>query len=282
MSFYRSIVLVKQTPNTSTVTENALNADGTINRAALPTVLNPEDLNALEAALEVKDRFGGSVTVISMGPPQAAEILREALYRGADRAILICDRAVAGSDVLATSYILSQAIKKAGEFDFIFCGRQAIDGDTGQTGPECAQRLGVPQVSYMVQIVDVDGKKATLRRATGSGWETVTASLPLLASVLAEANEPRPFAAIKVMRHKHKRVPSEVADRAALAPEDRLEEWTCADIDADPTRCGLNGSPTKVVDAIPIVLKKSEYKEFEPTLEGMKALVAELVEERAL
>ena len=116
MSFYRSIVLVKQTPNTSTVTENALNADGTINRAALPTVLNPEDLNALEAALEVKDRFGGSVTVISMGPPQAAEILREALYRGADRAILICDRAVAGSDVLATSYILSQAIKKAGEF----------------------------------------------------------------------------------------------------------------------------------------------------------------------
>ena len=179
MSFYRSIVLVKQTPNTSTVTENALNADGTINRAALPTVLNPEDLNALEAALEVKDRFGGSVTVISMGPPQAAEILREALYRGADRAILICDRAVAGSDVLATSYILSQAIKKAGEFDFIFCGRQAIDGDTGQTGPECAQRLGVPQVSYMVQIVDVDGKKATLRRATGSGWETVTASLPL-------------------------------------------------------------------------------------------------------
>ena len=282
MSFYRSIVLVKQTPNTSTVTENALNADGTINRAVLPTVLNPEDLNALEAALEVKDRFGGSVTVISMGPPQAAEILRDALYRGADRAILVCDRAVAGSDVLATSYILSQAIKKAGEFDFVFCGRQAIDGDTGQTGPECAQRLGIPQVSYMVQIVDVDGKKATLRRATGSGWETVTASLPLLASVLSEANEPRPFAAIKVMRHKHKRVPSEVADRASLAPEDCLEEWICADIDADPSRCGLNGSQTKVVDAIPIVLKKSEYKEFEPTLEGMKALVAELVEERAL
>lgn len=279
---YRSIVLVKQVPDTSKVTGSAMKEDGTVNRAALPTIFNPEDLSALEAALEVKDRFGGSVTVISMGPPKAADVLRDCLYRGADRAILVTDRRAGGSDTLATSYILSQAIKTVGEFDFVFCGRQAIDGDTAQTGPQCAEKLGVPQVAYLTEIIDVKDGYATLRRSLGNGWEVVRARLPLLATVLEEANSPRPQGVINYMRNKHKRVPLEVREGETLADEDRLEQWSMEDINADLTRCGLAGSPTKVFKVQSIVLKKEGSVNIEPTEEGVRGLVAELVKDRAL
>lgn len=282
MSSYRSIVLVKQVPDTSNITGNAMNENGTVNRAALPAIFNPEDLSALEAALEIKDRFGGTVTVVTMGPPKAAEILRDCLYRGADRAILVTDRAAAGSDTLATSYILSQAIKTAGEFDFVFCGRQAIDGDTAQTGPQCAEKLGIPQIAYLLEIVDVKDKTATLKRSLGNGWEIVRTQLPALVTVVEAANEPRPQSAIKIMRNKHKRVPLEVADPSTLAVEDRLEQWSLADINADLNRCGFAGSPTKVHKVMSIVLKKDGYKQVEPTDEGIRSLVSELVKDRAL
>lgn len=282
MSSYRSIVLVKQVPDTSNITGSAMKEDGTVNRAALPTIFNPEDLSALEAALEVKDRFGGTVTVVSMGPPKAADVLRDCLYRGADRAILVTDRRAGGSDTLATSYILSQAVKTIGEFDFVFCGRQAIDGDTAQTGPQCAEKLGVPQVAYLTEIIDVKDGFATIRRALGNGWEVVRAKLPLLATVVEEANEPRPQAAIRVMRNKHKKVPLEVKDGETLRDEDRLEQWSLDDIGADLSRCGLAGSPTKVFNVQSIVLKKEGSVNVAPTEEGVRGLISELVKDRAL
>ena len=277
MSSYRSIVLVKQVPDTSNITGSAMKEDGTVNRAALPTIFNPEDLSALEAALEVKDRFGGTVTVVSMGPPKAADVLRDCLYRGADRAILVTDRRAGGSDTLATSYILSQAVKTVGEFDFVFCGRQAIDGDTAQTGPQCAEKLGVPQVAYLTEIIDVKDGFATIRRALGNGWEVVRAKLPILATVVEEANEPRPQAAIRVMRNKHKRVPLEVKEGETLRDEDRLEQWSLDDIGADLSRCGLAGSPTKVFNVQSIVLKKEGSVNVAPTEEGVRGLISELV-----
>ncbi len=275
-------MLVKQVPDTSNVTGNAMNENGTVNRAALPAIFNPEDLSALEAALEIKDRFGGEVVVVTMGPPKAADILRDCLYRGADRAILITDRRAAGSDTLATSYILSQAVKTVGEFDFVFCGRQAIDGDTAQTGPQTAEKLGIPQIAYLLEIIDVQGKTATLKRSLGNGWEIVRTQLPALVTVVEAANEPRPQAAIKLMRNKHKRVPLEVPEGATLEPQDALEQWSLDDINADLNRCGFAGSPTKVHKIKSIVLKKEGYVQIEPTEEGVRKLVAELVNDSAL
>ena len=166
---YDSIVCVKQVPDTANVTAEAMKEDGTVNRAALPTIFNPEDLHALETALEVRDQHGGTVTAISMGPPKAADVLRECLYRGADRAILLTDRRAAASDTLATSYILSQAIRTIGRYDFVFCGRQAIDGDTAQVGPQCAEKLGIPQITYLEQFVRL---AATAWSASGGTWAT--------------------------------------------------------------------------------------------------------------
>src|SRR5512140_3015072 len=153
---YQCVVCVKQVPDTANITGEAMKADGTVNRAALPAIFNPEDLHALESALQIRDKFGGTVTALTMGPPAACEVLRECLYRGADRAILISDRRAAASDTLATSYILSQAVRKIGQFDFVFCGRQAIDGDTAQVGPQCAEKLGIPQITYLEGIASLD------------------------------------------------------------------------------------------------------------------------------
>ena len=303
---YHSIVLVKQVPDTANVTADAMKDDGTVNRAALPTIFNPEDLHALEAALELKDRFGGSVTVISMGPPKAADVLRDCLFRGADRAILISDRRAAASDTLATSYILSQAVKTVGNYDFVFCGRQAIDGDTAQVGPQCAEKLGISQVTYLEKIIDVKDKTATLRRNIGNGWEEVRTNLPVLITVIESANEPRPWGAIRMMKNKKKKVELEVAgevrtelsaagkaDDAVQAETARrvaelkakgalLEQWGLDEIGAAPDRCGLSGSPTKVFRIQAIVLKKEGFTEIQATKEGISQLIHELVVDRTL
>ncbi len=284
---YHCIVLVKQVPDTANITGEAMKEDGTVNRAALPAIFNPEDIHALEAALEVKDRFGGTVTVITMGPPKAAEVLRACLYRGADRAILLTDRRAAGSDTLATSYILSQAVATVGDYDFVFCGRQAIDGDTAQVGPQCAEKLGLPQVTYLEEIVDIRGKKAKLRRNIGNGWEVVETPLPALVTVIESANTPRPASAKRYMKNKFKRVPLELtpdSPEAAQAKEngDLLEQWGLDEISADMQRCGFAGSPTKVFRIQSIVLKKEGFASVEPTEEGVRGLVRELIEDRTL
>ena len=209
---YDSIVCVKQVPDTANITAEAMKEDGTVNRAALPTIFNPEDLHALETALEVRDQYGGTVTVVSMGPPEAADVLRDCLFRGADRAILLTDRRAAASDTLATSYILAQAIRTIGRYDFVFCGRQAIDGDTAQVGPQCAEKLGIPQITYLEQTRQVS---TAARSASAATWATAgKSSRPgcrCWSPSCETANEPRPPAARRVMRLKRARVPAEVA-----------------------------------------------------------------------
>ncbi len=301
---YDSVVCVKQVPDTANVTAEAMKEDGTVNRGALPAVFNPEDLHALETALEIRDRFGGTVTVVTMGPPKASEVLRDSLYRGADRAILLTDRRAAGSDTLATSYILAQAVKAVGKYDFVFCGRQAIDGDTAQVGPQCAEKLGIPQVTYLEEIVDVADGTARIRRNIGHGYEIVDAKLPVLITVIETANTPRPPAARRAMQLKRARtIPelaaavraempeasdeqreAEVKQRAeALKARNLLvENWDLEDIQAEFDRCGMAGSPTKVHRIQAIVLTKEGYTEVSPTEEGVRDLVHELVVDRTL
>lgn len=282
---YNSIVLVKQVPDTANITTDAMKEDGTVNRAALPAIFNPEDLHALEAALDVKQRYGGAVTVVSMGPPKAADVLRDCLFRGADRAILITDRRAAASDTLATSYILSQAVRTIGNYDFVFAGRQAIDGDTAQTGPQCAEKLEIPQITYMEEIIDIQDGKATIRRNIGNGWEIVRVKLPILVTVLDTANTPRPWAAKRMMKHKNDRIAAEVAPEQVdqLKSQGRLiEQWSLDDIGADLDRCGVAGSPTKVFRIQSIILKKEGFSEVAPTRDGISTLIHELVTDKTL
>ena len=206
---YNCVVLIKQVPDTKRITGQVMNDDGTVKRSALPAIFNPEDLNALELALQIKDKFGGRVTVITMGLPAAAAILRDSLFRGADDAILITDSRCAASDTLATSYILSCAVKKI-DYDIVLCGRQAIDGDTAQVGPQLAEKLGVTQITYVEELMQLDGKTITARRNIGNGWQQVQTALPVLMTVTGQANEPRVAAAKKMMKYKNARTPIEV------------------------------------------------------------------------
>lgn len=301
---YDSIVCVKQVPDTSSITVEAMKADGTVNRGALATIFNPEDLNALETALEIKEQHGGTVTALSMGPPKAVDVLRDCLYRGADRVILLTDRRAAASDTLATSYILSQAIRTIGRYDFVFCGRQAIDGDTAQVGPQCAEKLDLTQITYLKEFVSLDGDTIRVQRDLGNGWEIIEAKLPVLVTVLGTANTPRPAAAKRVMKYKRARSVAELqrevkqqspdldtaaqqaeVERRAAALAERgllVEQWDLDTIHADLDRCGLAGSPTKVFRVQSIVLTKEGYTEIPATEEGARQLIHELVVDRTL
>jgi len=301
---YRCVVLVKQVPDTKRITGKAMNDDGTVNRAALPAIFNPEDLNALELALQVRERYGGHVTVITMGPPAACEVLRDALYRGADRTILVTDRRGAGSDTLATSHILSCAVRHQGEFDLVICGRQAIDGDTAQVGPQCAEKLGIPQITYVEAGVELKDRTIRARRNLGHGWEVVRTRLPVLLTVTAEANTPRPPAAKRMMKYHRARSPVEVQreveqdmpqaeeDAKRTEVEKRceelrrrgllLEQWDLDDIGADLAWCGLKGSPTKVHRIQTIVLTGRGYERVEPTDEGIAGMIHALIEDHTI
>jgi electron transfer flavoprotein beta subunit len=301
---YDMIVCVKQVPDTGNITGDAMKPDGTVNRGALPTIFNPEDLHALEAALDLRERFGGTVTAITMGPMNACEVLRECLYRGADRAIIINDRRAAASDTLATSYILAQAVRKVGRYDVVLCGRQAIDGDTAQVGPQMAEKLGIPQITYFEKLVDLSDHRIRIRRNTGNGWEIVETRLPILITVIDAANEPRPPAAKRVMRLKRARSSGEIAaevandmpeasDAARQAEACRrfeavrtagtvIEQWDLSDIGADLTWCGLVGSPTKVHRVQWIVLTKEGFTSVPPTAEGVGKMIHELIVEHTL
>lgn len=291
---YHSVVLIKQVPDTRNVTGEVMTAEGTMNRSALPTVFNPEDLNALEMALSLKDQYGGSVTVLTMGPMQAAEVLRDALYRGADRVVLLSDRKFAGADTQATSYTLKCAIDKIGNYDLVFCGRQAIDGDTAQVGPQVAEKLGIPQVTYAESIIDLQGDEIVVRRAFDLGTELVSCTLPALLTVVGTANQPRPASARKRIQYKMASTPSEHPRLLAQWPEFSGEQalsaylakrnlnidvWTAADLPADEGLLGLSGSPTQVYKVNYVVLQAADSKEIQPTAEGIQALIAELIQE---
>lgn len=280
------VVLAKQVPDTRNVGKDAMKEDGTINRAALPAIFNPEDLNALEQALKLKDLNPGSkVTLLTMGPPRASEIVREGLYRGADNGIVLTDRAFAGADTLATSYALSAALKHINNYDLVIGGRQAIDGDTAQVGPQIAEKLGVPQVTYAEEIVEVKDGKATIKRRLEGGIETVEAPLPLVVTVTGSAESCRPRNAKNVQKYKYASSPSEKAKASEQIQElvDSREylniaEWSAAEVNADPEQIGLAGSPTKVKGIVNVVFQAKESK----TIEGnddaaLEDLIKELI-----
>lgn len=268
---YNIIVLAKQVPDTRNVGKDAMKEDGTINRAALPAIFNPEDLNALEQALQIKEQNPGTtITILTMGPPRAAEIIREAIFRGADTGVVLTDRAFAGADTLATSYALSAAIKKIGHYDLIIAGRQAIDGDTAQVAPQVAEKLHLPQVTYAEKIVSISNGKAVVTRRIEAGVETVEAPLPLVITVNGSADECRPRNARRIQKYKYAVTPSEKAtlspERLALVenrPYLELKEWSAAYVDADPDQIGLKGSPTKVKGIVNVVFQAKESKRME-------------------
>ena len=278
------IVLAKQVPDTRNVGKDAMKADGTVNRAALPAIFNPEDLNALEQALKLKDQYPGSkVTILTMGPARAAEIIREGMFRGADNGVVLSDRAFAGSDTLATSYALSAAIKKLGDFDLIIGGRQAIDGDTAQVGPQVAEKLGIPQITYAEDIINADNGVVTVKRRIESGVETVKGKLPLVVTVNGSAAECRPRNAKAVQKYKYAAVPSEVANdekRKELIekrPYLEIGEWNAADVNADLNQCGLTGSPTKVKSIQNVVFTAKEARKIENTEAELENLIIDLI-----
>jgi electron transfer flavoprotein beta subunit len=314
----RIIVLVKQVPDTANVTGDAMKDDGTVNRAALPAIFNPEDLNALEEALRLKERHGGRVTVLTMGPPAAAQVLRESLYRGADEVVLLSDRAFAGADTLATSYALARAIEQLGASDLVLCGRQAIDGDTAQVGPQIAEKLSLPQITCVSRIDELvppgaatrGGRGAgpaagegsvTATRSVEDGTETLRAPLPALLTIASEANEPRPPSAKLVMTYKHAAAEAMPGyDDSYLDPDSDEAEvclmsrdgtpvcrakivlWDAASIGAERDLVGLRGSPTRVKKIDNVVLAAGETQLVEPTDHGIRGLVRELIEEHIL
>ena len=281
MSF-NIVVLAKQVPDTRNVGKDAMTPQGTVNRAALPAIFNPEDLNALELALRIKDAHPGTkIQIVTMGLPKAAEVIREGLFRGTDGGVLVTDRALAGADTLATSYVLAQTIRKMGHVDMVIGGRQAIDGDTAQVGPQVAQKLDIDQVTYVEQVEELDEKSVTVTRRIDGGVERVKAPLPVLLTVTGSAASCRPRNAKLMMKYKRALAPAEqkadmlYAEEYARKPYLTITQWGAADIDADIAQCGLAGSPTKVKTVQNVVFATKESR----TLTGSDADVEQLIVE---
>lgn len=223
------IVLLKQVPDTNKVRIDP--KTGTLIRQGVPSIINPDDKYALEGAVRVKEKMGGTVTILSMGPPWAADAIQEGIAMGADDGILLSDRMFAGADTWATSYSLAQAIKKIGDYDIIFAGRQATDGDTAQIGPQTAEAIDVPQVTYVMDLEIIDGgKKARAKRSMEDGYEIIEVPLPALFTCIKDLNEPR--------------YPSISGIQRAVAMD--IPVWSAADVGAEPEKIGLKGSPTQV------------------------------------
>ncbi len=283
------VVTVKQVPDTHNVSGNAMNPDGTINRASLPTIFNPEDLNALEEALRIKDEMSAHITVLTMGPAKAVDVLKESLFRGADDVILLSDRRFAGADTLATSYALQMAIQKIGKVDLVFCGRQAIDGDTAQVGPQIAEKLKMNQLTFAGEVISFDQETITVKRLTEDGYQILKAKFPVLVTVLGSANTPRPASVKKIMRYKNLSQQVQEADYSMNylnssndADLDFIKEWNADHIGANNLKIGLSGSPTKVKKIENVVLVAKDVKSIVATKESIKSLVDELVADHIL
>ncbi|MBK1722309.1 electron transfer flavoprotein subunit beta/FixA family protein [Thiocystis violacea] len=290
---YHSIVMVKQVPDTANISGQVMKPDGTVNRSKLPTIFNPEDKVALELALQLRDRYDGTVRVVTMGPLKASDLLRDCLYMGADEAILVSDRKFAGADTLATSYVLAETLRKLAPYDIIFAGRQAIDGDTAQVGPQTAEKLALPQITYAEAILEAKDRTITVRRKIDHGFEVLEGTLPLLITVVKDAATPRPFRAKRVMAYKNARTLLELekmAEANSLLYSDQLKDeyvskglfiptLTADDLDIDSSRCGLGGSPTKVHKIESVVLGGSTHETIPATKEGMYGLIDKLMDD---
>ena len=283
------VVLAKQVPDTRNVGKDAMTAEGTVNRAALAAIFNPEDLNALEMALQMKEREeDATVEVLTMGPQRAADIIREAMFRGADGGYLLSGREFAGSDTLATSYALSCALRKINP-DIIVAGRQAIDGDTAQVGPQVAEKLGLPQVTYAEELVAINDTEITIKRRLEHGSEVVVAPLPALITVNSSAKECRPRNAKRVMKFKYALATSEMAlseDKTKAFIEERpylhIVEFAAADVNPDPEQLGLSGSPTKVKKIENVVFQAKEAKTLTADDADINSLMIELIASHTL
>ncbi|MFO7869794.1 MAG: electron transfer flavoprotein subunit beta/FixA family protein [Bacteroidales bacterium] len=280
------LVLAKQVPDTRNVGQDAMKSDGTVNRAALPAIFNPEDLHALEQALQIKDAHPGStVEIITMGPPRASQIIREAMYRGADGGYLLTDRAFAGSDTLATSYTISLAVKKLMPFDILLSGRQAIDGDTAQVGPQVADKVGIPQITYVEDIQSVTKNSIRAKRRLERGYEIVKSSLPVLVTVHNSAEPCRSRNSKLTMKFKHAKTVSELQEAAMdyegmykTRPYLQITEWTADDLNPHADSLGLQGSPTKVKNIENVVLTAKETVALSPEDKDIDFLMKELIE----
>lgn len=288
---FRIIVLAKQVPDTRNVGEDAMKSDGTVNRAALPAIYNPEDLNALEQALMIKDKHKDTeIIILTMGPPRAADIIRESMYRNADKGYLITDKRFAGADTLATSYVISKAVQKIGNYDLIISGRQAIDGDTAQVGPQTAEKLNLPQITYAEEILSFEKGKITVKRRLERGIEIVESTLPALVTVHSSADPCRPKNAKLFMKYKHAKTPTELQtlddDYIHQAVKNKLylniEELSLDDLDCDPEKIGLLGSPTKVKKIDNVVLQGKDSKVIGDKDSDIKHLMNDLIKNHTL
>ncbi|MFO7810130.1 MAG: electron transfer flavoprotein subunit beta/FixA family protein [Candidatus Delongbacteria bacterium] len=288
---FRIIVLAKQVPDTRNVKEDAMKSDGTVNRAALPAIYNPEDLNALEQALLIKDRYEDTeVIILTMGPPRAADIVRESLYRNADKGFLITDRRFAGADTLATSYVISKAVEKIGNYDLIISGRQAIDGDTAQVGPQTAEKLNLPQITYAEEVLDIKKNKIKIRRRLERGIEVVESSLPALVTVHGSAAPCRPKNAKLFMKYKHAKTPTElqildddyIDQSVRTGPHLKISELSLDDLECEDCKIGLAGSPTKVKKIENVVLQAKDAVVIKDSDSDIKNLMNELITNHTL
>jgi len=257
------IVLVKQVPDTSEVKINR--ETNTLIRDGVPSIINPYDRYAIEEALRLREKHGGKVTAVTMGPPQAVEALKETVSLGVDDVVLLSDRAFAGADTWATSYALSQGIRKVGEYDLVIAGKQAIDGDTAQVGPETADMLGIPFVAYIRKIEQIEGRKMIAERLMDEGYDVVETSLPALITVVKEINEPR----VPSLKGKMK------------AKNLKVTAWTAKDIGADEEKIGLKGSPTQVVRIFPPA-PRGQREILSGSIEDQVATVAKKLKEQSL
>lgn len=288
---FKIIVLAKQVPDTRNVGEDAMKSDGTVNRSALPAIYNPEDLNALEQALRIKDQYGDTeIIILTMGPPRAADIIRESMFRDADRGYLITDRRFAGADTLATSYVISKAVEKIGDFDLILSGRQAIDGDTAQVGPQTAEKLNLPQITYAEEILSIEKNKITVRRRLERGVETVESTLPALLTVHGSAAPCRPKNAKLFMKYKHAKTVTElqtidddyINETVRNRPYLAIEELSLDDLNCEAEKIGLSGSPTKVKKIDNVILQAKDAKVIGDSDQEVKELMAELINNHTL
>ena len=288
---FKIIVLAKQVPDTRNVGEDAMKSDGTVNRSALPAIYNPEDLNALEQALRIKDQYSDTeIIILTMGPPRAADIIRESMFRDADRGYLITDRRFAGADTLATSYVISKAVEKIGDFDLILSGRQAIDGDTAQVGPQTAEKLDLPQITYAEEILSIEKNKITVRRRLERGVETVESTLPTLITVHGSAAPCRPKNAKLFMKYKHAKTVTElqtidedyINETVKNRPYLTIEELSLDDLNCETEKIGLSGSPTKVKKIDNVILQAKDAKVINDSDQEVKELMAELINNHTL
>ena len=282
------LVCIKQVPDTTEIRMDP--KTNTLIRAGVPSTVNPFDKYALEAAVQLREALGGTVTAMTMGPAQAAQALRECYALGADRMVLVSDRRFGGADTYATSYTLAQAVRALGGFDLILCGRQAIDGDTAQVGPQVAEKLGLPQVTYAEEILEVREGALVIKRRLEHGTEVVECPIPAVVTVNASAAECRPRNAKRVMKYKGALAGSEIAaapespaaQRAAAKEYLRIVEWAAADVDPDPAQLGLQGSPTKVKRIENVVFAAKEAKKLTAADNDINELMVELIASHTL